>query len=256
MEACLPSHDALSMTLERLNHPSLSATYLLRGLKLLATPELRQFIWIPLLTNLVLYAAALLIGIHYFSVFVHDLLPAWLGFLSWVLWLAFAVAFILIMYFSFTLMANLIGAPFYGRLAEKIMAQLGGMAASPEQPWGKALTSGLAAEFGRLRYFLARAIPLLILFVIPGLNLVAPFLWLWFNAWFLAMEYLAYPLEEQGIGFDEQRRLASGMRTGVLSFGGAALLGLAVPGLNVLIPPAAVIGAALYVSESRSRVSL
>jgi len=38
----------------------------------------------------------------------------------------------------------------------------------------------------------------------------------------------------------------------VLSFGGAAMVGLAMPGLNILIPPAAVIGATLYLAEADS----
>lgn len=236
------------MVLETRNPPRLSAIHLLLGLRLLAQPGLRHYVWIPLLINLALYAAALWVGIHYFSVFMRGVLPAGLDFLGWLLWPAFALAYLLIMYFSFTLVANLIGAAFYGPLAERVLAKLGGAAPPPERSWGASLLEGWASEFGRLRYFLTRAVPLLVVFLIPGLNLIAPFLWLLFNAWFLAMEYLAYPLEAQGIGFAEQRRLAKPMRIGVLSFGGAALVGLAIPGLNVVIPPAAVVGASLYAS--------
>jgi CysZ protein len=243
------------MNFENPDHPRLSATHLLRGLWLLAAPGLRHFVWIPLLVNLVLYVAALFVGIHYFSAFVNWLLPGWLGFMSWLLWPVFALTFVLIMYFTFTVVANIIGSPFYGRLAEKTLARVGGPAAPlPEQSVAKAMAGSLATEFKRLGYFLTRAIPLLVLFAIPGLNLIAPFLWLAFNAWFLAMEYLAYPMELQGVEFDEQRRLAQRMRTGVFSFGGAAMLGLALPGLNVLIPPAAVVGATLYLSEVRPRI--
>lgn len=232
---------------------SLSAAHLLRGLRLLASPGLRRFVWAPLLVNLVLYGAALYAGIRYFSLFMQWLLPAWLGFLAWVLWPVFALAFVLLMYFSFTAVANLIGSPFYGRLAEKTWAMVqGDNVELPEQSLGKEMAAGIATELGRLGYFVARAVPLLILFAIPGVNLVAPFLWMAFNAWFLALEYLAYPLELQGVVFERQRELAKGMRTGVFGFGGAAMLGLAVPGLNILIPPAAVVGATLYVAEGAS----
>lgn len=228
----------------------LSPTYLLRGLRLLLAPDLRHFVWIPLLINLGLYGLGLWAGIHYFAALMHWLLPAWLGFLAWLLWPVFALSFVLVMYFTFTVLANLIGAPFYGRLAEKALAKTGKPALpQPGLPLGKALTGGMATELKRLGFFLTRAVPLLILFVIPGINVVAPFLWLAFNAWFLGMEYLAYPLEARGVEFDEQRQLAKAMRVGLLSFGGTAMLGLAVPGLNVLVAPAAVVGAALYVSE-------
>lgn len=230
--------------------PSLSPTYLLRGLRLLLAPDLRHFVWIPLLINLGLYGLGLWAGIHYFAAFMHWLLPAWLGFLAWLLWPVFALSFVLVMYFTFTVLANLIGSPFYGRLAEQVLAKTGKpVLPQPGLPLGKALTGGMATELKRLGFFLARAVPLLVLFAIPGVNVVAPFLWLAFNAWFLGMEYLAYPLEARGVEFDEQRQRAKAMRIGLLSFGGTAMLGLAVPGLNVLVAPAAVAGAALYVSE-------
>jgi CysZ protein len=238
------------MNLPSPNHPRLSAVYLLRGLRMLATPGLRRFVWAPLLANLVLYGAALYTGIHYFSIFMQWLLPAWLGFLAWVLWPIFALAFVLVLYFTFTVVANLVGSPFYGRLAEKTWVRVQGRAELPEQPLGKEVAAGIATELKRIGYFVTRAVPLLILFAIPGLNLVAPFLWMAFNAWFLALEYLAYPLELQGVGFEQQREKAKAMRTGVLGFGGAAMLGLAVPGLNILIPPAAVVGATLYLAEA------
>jgi CysZ protein len=235
-----------------LDNSPLTAAYLMRGLRLLAEPGLRHLVWIPLLINLALYAAALFTGVHYFSAFVNFLLPAWLDFLRWLLWPLFGLSFILIIYFSFTMVANLVGSPFYGWLAEKTMARgQGAVAPHSEQPWSRALAGGVITELKRLGYFVSRAVPLLILFAIPGLNLVAPFVWLAFNAWFLAMEYLAYPLELQGIEFDEQRQIAKRMRLGLFGFGGAAMLGLAVPGLNLLIPPAAVVGATLYASERR-----
>lgn len=241
------------MTLSPTHPIPLTPVYLLRGLRMLAAPGLRRFVWAPLLVNLMLYGAALFAGIRYFSVFMQWLLPAWLGFLAWVLWPIFALAFILVMYFTFTVVANLIGSPFYGRLAEKTLAAVRGEEpALSEESMGKAVLVGVATEVKRLGYFVARAIPLLILFAVPGVNLVAPFLWMAFNAWFLALEYLAYPMELKGVGFERQREMANRMRTGVFGFGGAAMLGLAVPGLNILIPPAAVVGATLYLAEGEA----
>jgi CysZ protein len=236
------------MNSPKLNSPHFSAGCLLRGLRLIFQPELRRFVWIPLLLNLGLYAVALWLGIRYFSAFMAWLLPAWLGFLSWLLWPVFALAFLLILYFTFTMVANLVGSPFYGALAEKVMARATGGALVPvATAWHK----GMATEARRLGYFLSRAAPLLVLFLIPGVNLIAPVLWLAFNAWFLGMEYLAYPAELLGIEFEAQRQIGRRLRWGVLGFGGTALLGLAVPGLNILVPPAAVAGATLYALEGR-----
>jgi CysZ protein len=221
----------------------------LRGFRLLAHREVRHFVWIPLLINFSLYGFALAAGIHYFSIFMNWLLPAWLDFIRWLLWPIFGLSFLLIIFFTFTVIANLIGAPFYGRLAEKVMIMTGRRVAIPSESWSQALTTGVRGELKRLGYFLTRAIPLLMLFLIPGVNLIAPFLWLVFSAWILAQEYMAYPLEAQGFGFDAQRRIVRQMRLGVFSFGGITMLGLTIPGFNILVPPTAVIGATLYTQE-------
>jgi len=85
--------------------------------------------------------------------------------------------------------------------------------------------------------------------VIPGINVIAPVLWALFGAWGMALEYLAYPLENQGVLFSEQKQLVKSVRLGALSFGGLAVLGLTIPVLNIIIAPAAVIGATLYFNE-------
>ncbi|BBA36709.1 putative cysZ protein [Methylocaldum marinum] len=240
------------VNIRKLNNVHLSAVCLLRGLRLLAKPGLRHLVGIPLLINLVLYSIAMAGGIYYFSAFIDWLLPAWLDFLRWLLWPIFGLSFLLIVYFTFTLLANLIGAPFYGRLAEKtIVLQTGRPLPEAGDSLSKALVSDSLSEAKRLIYFLTRAVPLLILFLIPGLNLFAPFIWLTFSAWFLAIEYLAYPLEVHGYRFDEQRRIAKKLPFGVFSFGGLVTLALTIPVLNVLIPPAAVIGATLYLLEGQ-----
>ena len=85
--------------------------------------------------------------------------------------------------------------------------------------------------------------------IIPGLNVIAPFLWALFGAWGMALEYMAYPLENAGLLFSEQKQLLKGVRLGALSFGGLAVMGLTIPVFNLIVAPAAVIGATIYFNE-------
>jgi CysZ protein len=230
-------------------------------LKLITQPDLRHFVWVPLVINFILYGLALWLAGHYFSEFMNwllSLLPRWLDFIRWLLWPFFALGFLLGTFFSFTLVANLVGSPFYGRLSEKAgELATGRRLATTAEPASEASpVAGFLSETKRILYFLLRTAPLLILFLIPGLNLIAPFVWMGFNAWFLALEYTSYPLESQGILFGEQRAMLKNMRFGALAFGGLVMLGLAVPVLNILIPPAAVVGATLYITESRKRTTV
>ncbi|CAK0751885.1 CysZ protein [Gammaproteobacteria bacterium] len=235
-----------------LNH----LTYVLRclgqGFALLARPELRHFIWMPLLLNLCLYALGLWATHHYFEVAVAYFLPAWLSWLHWFLWPLVAGVFIILMFFSFTLLVNLLGAPFYGILAEKVAVLLG-LPPEPrhEESWWGTVGRGMVTGLARLRYYGVHVLPILLLFVIPVINVVAPLLWLIFNGWFLMLEYTSYPLERYGCSFDEQRRLLAQARIAGIGFGVAVIFGLAVPLLNVLIPPAAVAGAVIYIAGAR-----
>ncbi len=230
--------------------PAAGASCLLRGLKMLGQPGLRRFVWAPLLINLVLYSLGFWAGAHYFSSALNWLLPGWLEWLRWLLWPLFALLLFVLAFFSFTLAANLIAAPFYGLLAERVQKSLGLMRPGEAEPGlMNALAADLASETRRMGYFALRALPLLLLSVIPGVNVAAPFLWLLFGVWSLSLEYLAYPLDALGLRFDRQRELARSRRLETLGFGGAVMLGLSVPVLNILIPPAAVIGATLYVAE-------
>ena len=51
-----------------------------------------------------------------------------------------------------------------------------------------------------------------LLFLIPGINVVAPIVWMAVGAWMLAVTYVDYPMANHGNDFDELRaRCARGV---------------------------------------------
>ncbi|MGR9114842.1 MAG: sulfate transporter CysZ [Gammaproteobacteria bacterium] len=228
------------------NNPVLTVGYFFQGLKLLARQELRKFVLIPVLINIVLYSLVLVLGYYYVADLIDQFIPNWLSWFRWVLWPLFFISFFIAGFFTFTMLANLIAAPFYGKLSAKTLSIVTGQTLTvKEQPMAKVML----AELGRAGYFLTRALPLLIISFIPGLNVIAPFLWGLFGAWGSALEYMAYPLENEGVLFAEQKQLAKSVRLGALGFGGVTMLGLTLPLLNIVVGPAAVIGATIYCYE-------
>ena len=228
------------------NNPVFAASYLFKGIALLGSAPLRHFILIPILINIILYSIALTLGYYYIDSLINAFIPSWLNWLHWLLWPLFFVSFLIVGFFSFTALANLLSAPFYGKLAAKTLTLINPEAiAASEQPISKVML----AESKRLIYILRLAIPLLVLSFIPGINLIAPLLWALFSAWSMSLEYMAYPLENAGILFIEQKQLIKSIRWGALSFGGIAVLGLSIPIINIIIAPAAVIAATIYVDE-------
>lgn len=231
------------------NNPAFAIGYLFKGLRLVTSHELRAFIIIPIVINIVLYSLALMLGYYYISDLITQFIPSWLQWLSWVLWPLFFISFFIAGFFTFTVLANLLAAPFYGKLAAKTLVLINGQSkATDEQP----LLKVMGAEAKRAGYLLSRALPLLMVSFIPGINVLAPFLWALFGAWGMALEYLAYPMENAGILFSEQKKMAKSIRFGLLSFGGVAVMGLTIPLLNIIVAPAAVIGATLYFNEIKT----
>lgn len=228
------------------NNPLVALQCAVQGLKLLGHKELRKFLLWPLLINFLLYTAALLLSYYYIGDLIDRFIPAWLHWLNWILWPLFFICFFAGSFFTFTLLGNLIAAPFYGLLAQRAAELIAGQPhKASEAPWMKAIW----AEGKRVLYILTRSLPLLLLFLIPGVNLIAPILWALFGAWCMALEYLTYPLENQGLVFTEQRDALRKVRLGAISLGGLTMLGLMLPVLNVVVPPASVIAATAYVQK-------
>ena len=156
-------------------------------------------------------------------------------------------------FYTFTLIGNLVAAPFNGMLAEAVERELTGRPV--DGPTGlksiaKDVASSLASEVRKLAYVLKFMVPLALLFLIPVINLAAPFLWLAFSAWMLAISYADFPMGNHGLRFHEIRARLSERRLLTLGFGGAVMVGIMIPFLNLLMIPAAVAGAtAMWVDE-------
>ncbi|MEC4750400.1 sulfate transporter CysZ [Methylomicrobium sp. Wu6] len=228
------------------NNPLLAIKSFIQGMSLLGEPKLRKFVLIPVLINFLVYGIAFTLGYYYLADMIDHFIPGWLQWLRWILWPLFFISFFIAGFFTFTVVANLIAAPFYGMLSAAALSIIGGESAMlVEVPWLKVIK----AELKRAVYLGVRAIPLVILSIIPGINVLAPVLWALFGAWGMALEYLAYPLENAGVLFSEQHKLIRSVRWGALSFGGLAAAGLALPVINIIVAPAAVIGATIYLRK-------
>lgn len=238
-------------------NPFIGPLYAIKGFNLIRRPGLRRYVLIPLLVNIVLFSGAIWLSAAYFDAAMAQLLPQGYEWLEWLLWPLFAAAMLLVMFYTFTLVANLICAPFNDLLAEKVERELTGTVQGEDTSLMQALKQSPKAlwnEVRKLGYFLVRAIPLLILFFIPVLNLIAPFLWIAFSASLLAKEYLDYPMANHGFSFDQQRDILKRHRVASLSFGGSVMVLTMIPVVNFVVMPLAVAGAtALYLERVKQK---
>ncbi len=234
------------------NNPFNGALYFLRGFALIFLPGIRAYVVVPLVINIAVFTALIYFGAGQLQSFLDSMLPEWLEILKWLLLPLFLIAGLLIAFFTFNMVANLIAAPFNGLLAEAVERKLTGQ--EPEQGGLKKMIADIgrtfASELKKLVYIGVRAVPILLLMLVPGVNVAASMLWILFSAWMLAVAYADYPMGNHGIAFPQQRELLARRRWLSVGFGASVMFGLAIPVLNFLVIPSAVAGAtAMWVDQ-------
>jgi CysZ protein len=224
--------------------------YLLYGMGLITKPNLRIFVTIPLLINSILFAGGIWFAyskLQYLMGWVETLLPDWLSWLSWLLIPIFIIAAIFVILFTFTIIANFISAPFNSLLAEKVEEHLTGKKLPPGKGgWQRVIKDIIPLmmnEIGKIVYYLIWSIPLLILFLIPVVNIIAPFTWMIFSAWMMVLQYADIPMSNHELKGKEIRRRLKTQRLTSLSFGGSVMILTMIPVVNFIAMPAAVAGA-------------
>lgn len=222
--------------------------YAFKGLSLIVKPGLRRFVVIPLLVNIAVFGIGIGLGYGYLdtlSGWLQGKLPGWLDWLTWLVVPLFVTVALVLVFFTFSIVANLIASPFNSLLAEKAEQQLGGPAPA-DGGWNKMireLPGTLLDEVKKVIYSLLWAIPFLLLFVIPVVNVAAPFLWLAFSAWIMAVQYVDFPMGNHGLKGPEMRRRLRRKRITSLGFGGGILALTSIPVVNFIAMPVAVCGA-------------
>jgi CysZ protein len=236
------------------NAPGSGPGYFFKGLRYLPDPAIRWFVLLPLTINILVFSLLLYNAFGQMGSVMTQIvgwLPQWLSFLEVILWPLLVLAALGVVFFTFTIVGNLIAAPFNGLLAEKVQ-NLHGASELPEyelKGWLTLVPRTISRELRKLVYYLPKAIVLLIISFIPVVNLISPFLWFMFNSWMMSIQYCDYAADNRGVLFDDMLDRLKGDRNYVWGFGATVSLFMLVPLVNLLIMPAAVVGSTLLWEE-------
>jgi CysZ protein len=149
---------------------------------------------------------------------------------------------------SFTVIAQIIGQPFYERISDRIEHQLGAPPAGADAPWWRTFPRASLESLLLLGLTLACTAPLFVLGLFPVLGqTVVPVVQALVAGFFLAVELLAIPLERRGLHLAARLRFVWRHRAQTLGFGVTAFLLFLVPLMNILAMPGAVVGATMLV---------
>jgi len=239
---------------------------ILEGFRLLWRPDIRWLVVVPLLVNIVLFVSATGFAAQWLQSWITTIttsIPEWLQWLAWIIWFLFAVLALAIYAFTFTIVANLIGSPFYGLIAQRIIAtETNGTQSNDtaNQSFFKAAWQSVLREVQLIGYFLPRTMGVgivsLILSFIPVVNLLAPIIATSWAAWCLCLQYLDYAADSDGVKFLDVRKKVSANRLNSMGFGFSAMLASAVPLVNLVMLPASVVaGSLLWCRQHRDQTT-
>jgi len=227
--------------------------YLARGLSLINTKGIRRYVLIPLTLNIFLFGGLIWTGYSQFAPMVEwmmSFVPGWLSFLESILWLFITSLSAIIVFFTFTPIANIISAPFNAVMSENIEEMLTGREVNSGVSLLTIIVDSIMSQLGKLVYIIIWSLGLLIISIIPVINIVAPFLWILFGSWLLSLEYLDYPMGNHDLTFKQQKETLKKRRGLALGFGGSVMVLTSIPIINFIVIPVAVAGAtAMWVDQ-------
>ncbi|GLS25022.1 sulfate transporter CysZ [Marinibactrum halimedae] len=234
----------------RPNNLATGASYLVEGAQLLMMKKFRAFIIIPILINILIFLGTTTFMISLFSSLMDYLMgfiPSWEWFsfiadiLAVILWVLLAVLLAIVYGYSFSILTNLIAAPFYGILAEKIEHHLTGKS-PPTEALPAMIVRTIGRELTKIWYFLVRAILIFLLSFVPLIGLVVPVIALAWGAWSMSIQYSDYAADNHQLPFKSLRKSLWTQKFTAGGFGGLIMLGAMIPVVNIFVMPAAVAG--------------
>ena len=156
-----------------------------------------------------------------------------------------------------TLLVLMLTSPFHALLAEKVEESITGEPVPALEGIAAALLEVPRALFREIRkflYYVPMALAVLILTIIPAFNAFAPLGWFLLGAWMMSLQFVDYPMDNHRLPFREVRDACAERRLSTIGFGGTVAFFTGIPLLNLVVIPAAVIGATLlWCEELRSR---
>lgn len=229
-------------------------SYPMRALNFLSRkPGMIRYLLIPFCINLIVFSLTVYFGLDLFDHMLEVYAPgtdAWYGMVIY--YLAWSLALILttvVVFFTFTVVGNLIASPFNELLSEKTEALQTGQLVDAPFKLKKFMTDAwfaIAVELKKLAIFISCMLVLLLINLLPGVGsmiyaVLAPLLTLFF----LVVEYMAFVLMRKQMSFSEQRRYIFQHPIMMLGFACSLFCLLAIPFVQFFCIPLAVVGATL-----------
>lgn len=214
-------------------------------------PRLLVYILIPFLINLAVFTGAVYLGLDFFGSTVVENIPqgeAWYwSVLYWFLWIIAVLLTAVLVFFSFTVIGNLIASPFNDLLSERTEQILTGKDTDEVFSLRRFCSDAgktLLMELKKMWVFVLAMLLILPLNLLPGFgSALYTVLAILLTLFFLSIEYLSFTMVRKRQFFNQQRRFIFARKFLMLGFACGVMALLAIPFLQFLCIPLAVIAA-------------
>jgi len=213
-------------------------------------PRLLPYIIIPFLINLTVFSGAVYLGLDFFGATVVEQLPhgdAWYwAALYWLVWTLAVLVTAVLVFFTFTVVGNLIASPFNDLLSERTEQALSGETNNEVFSISQFLSDSwrtVLMEAKKMSIFVVVMVLILPLNLLPGVgNGVYTVLAVGLTLFFLSFEYLGFVMVRKRKYFSEQKSYIFARKFLMLGFSCGVMTLLMIPFLQMLCIPLAVIG--------------
>jgi CysZ protein len=211
--------------------------------------KLLPYIIIPFLINIAVFSGVVILGVDFFNDTVVSMLPqgeAWYwALLYWLVWRIAALVTAVLVFFSFTVIGNLIASPFNELLSERTEQVLSGKVNDESfslAQFGRDALLTLFMEVKKIWIFVVVMILILPLNLLPGIgNMVYTVLAVGLTLFFLCFEYLSFVMVRKRQFFKGQKNFIFNRKFLMLGFACGVMALLAIPFMQLLCIPLAVI---------------
>lgn len=232
-----------------------------RSVKILRNhPRLIQYILIPFLINAIVFSGVVYLGLDFFGSTVVEYLPYGEGWywsiLYWLLWVVAVLLTAVLVFFSFTVVGNLLASPFNDLLSERTEEILSGISNDESFSLRRFCRDALRTillEARKMWIFVVIMVLILPLNLLPGIgNSLYTVLAVSLTLFFLCFEYLGFVLVRKRQFFKEQKNYIFARKFLMLGFSGGVMVVLSIPFFQLFCIPLAVIGiTSLWCEEER-----
>ncbi len=227
-----------------------------------SNPRLLPYIIIPFLINAIVFSGAVYLGLDFFGTTVVEQLPhgeAWYwAALYWLVWTLAVLVTAVLVFFTFTVVGNLIASPFNDLLSERTEQALSGQTNNEVFSIGQFLSDGwrtVLMEAKKMSIFVVIMVLILPLNLLPGVGSgLYTVLAVGLTLFFLSFEYLGFVMVRKHKFFSEQKSYIFARKFLMLGFSCGVMVLLAIPFFQLLCIPLAVIGITRLWCEEKALV--